>query len=947
MLLISLPLAFQLGLSFFMLEQLQDAERKFEQELHRMRIIASLDEVQHLHLRCLAAAAFYSIHKDEVIGERHLAGLKQLAAELKHLKELTQNEPTLLAQTQELQQAVLAVVPYEMMMRRMSLMEGKLHLSESMKARKLIKESMQLIESYQAKLIPPIDDVDSFRRSAFEMEMKLGAALALILLESLLFLYLSQKYVLSVIDVLSKQIENFKDGEPLRPVIIDTKDEIAELEKVLCDSANRITSLEGLRQELCSIVSHDIRAPMTSIGGLVTLLEVGALGELSEEHEALNQRLKVSSEDLLNVLNNILDLDKLRSNKWPLSIHSTPNEEVCRKIQKEFESAEYLNVVTHADPGAISCDADALARALLAIAQVFIEKASAVKIDCTVSGGCTMTLQGEAKASGVRDRAALSLAQLFCEKQSAKLSQSSLTDTTVFSIVPDVNVSNQRQTQTILEQVQIRQSKTKEKRPYSRIGKSLLFLIGRPLAVSITAIGLLIILLTGIGKELGKELVSRKIVHATTSLSSDMTHLMLLSIRRTSTELEDEEQARSKISNKIDADVQALRELGAKTNISMSNELELVQHKVDSLKSLSKEMTSKPLDQLGSTLKKLVAGGELSSVVFSKAGSLLTTQAESDSVETLLKTKYSSYVLLILVGASIVTALFTLFGAIEVSRGFIARLNNVAENARRLTRREPLREPLKGNDEIANLDTFFFESALKIAQLEVERKELSVLLREQLKAPLLFLGDGFSKILNEAIDLADKGKTLIQRTVVEIRRLNDLADDLLLLDTIEESGQLKLDVEIAVTSVTEIVNRSIDAVTPQAKLKGLDIIFSGEQSVMVRADASRSIQILVNLLSNAVKFSPDNETVTVTSETSDGNVRIIVTDRGRGIPESEAHRLFSRFDQMSKDDNRKGSGLGLFISKKLAEAQNGNLDFESKEGAGSKFWLTLPDASPG
>ncbi|MDZ4832599.1 MAG: hypothetical protein SGJ27_02240 [Candidatus Melainabacteria bacterium] len=229
LLLISLPLAFQLGLSFFLVAQLQDAERKFQQDLHRIRIIASLDQVQHLHLRCLAAAAFFSVNKDKAVGEKHLAHLKQLAAELKHLRQLTQNDQELLKQTQRLQEAVLAVVPYEMMMRRMSLMEGKLHLNESAKARSLIKESMQLIESYQAKLIPPVDDIDSFHRSAFELEVKLAAALAVILLGSMLFLYLSQKYVLSVISVLTQQIEKFKNGESIQP-IIHTRDEIGELD---------------------------------------------------------------------------------------------------------------------------------------------------------------------------------------------------------------------------------------------------------------------------------------------------------------------------------------------------------------------------------------------------------------------------------------------------------------------------------------------------------------------------------------------------------------------------------------------------------------------------------------------------------------------------------------------------------------------------------------------
>ncbi|MDZ4833236.1 MAG: ATP-binding protein [Candidatus Melainabacteria bacterium] len=705
-------------------------------------------------------------------------------------------------------------------------------------------------------------------------------------------------------------------------------------------------SLENLRQELCSIVSHDIRAPMTSIGGLVTLLEVGALGDLDKEHESLVNRLSNSSADLLNVLNNILDLDKLRSNKWPLSIFPIPNEVLCERIQKELESTEYQNVAIYAEPGKLNCDVDAVARALLAIVQVFAEKTSAIKIECTESGGCVMTLPGDALALDIRAKSALSLAQLFCEKQSAKLSRHSLGSKTSFSIVPVDSLDTRSSGLNVIEQVQ--QSRPHEdRRPNSKIGTSLLFLLGRPLAVSVTAIVILSVVLNDIGQQLGKQLVYREMVHRTTSLASDMTHLMLLSIRRTSTEIEDEDNARKKVADKIDSDMQALKGLEAKTHISMTDELQLVQRKVDSIKSLSKEMTSKPLDELGSTLKKLVAGGELTSVAFSEAGSLITGQVQLDSIDTLLMSKLRSNVLLVLVGASILAALLTILGAVQVSRGFIARLYNVAENARRLTRREALRAPLQGNDEIAKLDTFFFDSAGTISRLEVERKELSSLLREQLKAPLLFLREGFSTIFSEATELSDKGKVLIQRTVVEIRRLSDLADDLLILDTLEESGCIRLETDITVTSVDDIVSRSIDAVTPQADLKEIDIVYGGEPSSMVKADASRSIQIMVNLLSNAVKFSPEKETITVTIEPLDGSVRFIVTDRGRGIPQSEFHRIFARFDQISKEDNRKGSGLGLFISKKLAEAQNGTLDFDSKEGEGSKFCLVLPGAGAG
>ena len=167
------------------------------------------------------------------------------------------------------------------------------------------------------------------------------------------------------------------------------------------------------------------------------------------------------------------------------------------------------------------------------------------------------------------------------------------------------------------------------------------------------------------------------------------------------------------------------------------------------------------------------------------------------------------------------------------------------------------------------------------------------------------------------------------------------------MNSIEESGDLGLEVVVEAVETKDIVRRSVDAITPMANLKGIDITYEADfdsKVTRVTADPARSIQILVNILSNAVKFSPEKSTISLAEEIKDGKVKIIVGDSGRGIPEEDSGKVFARFDQMDKDDQSKGSGLGLFISKKLAEAQKGDLDFTSTVGVGTKFWLELPEA---
>lgn len=113
----------------------------------------------------------------------------------------------------------------------------------------------------------------------------------------------------------------------------------------------------------------------------------------------------------------------------------------------------------------------------------------------------------------------------------------------------------------------------------------------------------------------------------------------------------------------------------------------------------------------------------------------------------------------------------------------------------------------------------------------------------------------------------------------------------------------------------------------------------------VRADPDRLQQILLNLLTNAIKFTPDGGTVSLTSERTENNVNIHVADTGVGIPPDEQPHIFDPFIQgegSPKTGSSNGIGLGLAISRDLAEAMNGTLTVDSEENVGSTFTLTIP-----
>ena len=113
----------------------------------------------------------------------------------------------------------------------------------------------------------------------------------------------------------------------------------------------------------------------------------------------------------------------------------------------------------------------------------------------------------------------------------------------------------------------------------------------------------------------------------------------------------------------------------------------------------------------------------------------------------------------------------------------------------------------------------------------------------------------------------------------------------------------------------------------------------------INTDVDRLIQALTNLLSNAVKFSPPDGSVTIAASQRSGVVRIAITDRGPGIPESFRERLFQKFAQADSSDTRRrgGTGLGLSITKAIVEKLGGAIGYETWAGHGTTFYIDLSE----
>jgi signal transduction histidine kinase len=116
--------------------------------------------------------------------------------------------------------------------------------------------------------------------------------------------------------------------------------------------------------------------------------------------------------------------------------------------------------------------------------------------------------------------------------------------------------------------------------------------------------------------------------------------------------------------------------------------------------------------------------------------------------------------------------------------------------------------------------------------------------------------------------------------------------------------------------------------------------------VPVLADPARIAQILDNLIGNALKYSADDAPVALSMKLNETAVELRVVDRGLGVPADEMEKIFEPFYRTSLTRHIRGTGLGLYISRRLAERHGGSLRLESTSSAGSTFVLTLPASLP-
>ena len=280
-----------------------------------------------------------------------------------------------------------------------------------------------------------------------------------------------------------------------------------------------------------------------------------------------------------------------------------------------------------------------------------------------------------------------------------------------------------------------------------------------------------------------------------------------------------------------------------------------------------------------------------------------------------------------------------------------------------ITRKERVHEDRVLQEERANADeTLREERAEHVAVLSREREETDKDLSNErarsddaLATRDEFLGIvshdlrnmlnaivGFAELIHKGVareNHLDQVRSHAQRIQRSAGRMNRLIGDLVDVASIE-AGILAVTREIG--NPAHVVTEAVDTFQAQASGSGISLVAEVAPALPPTAfDPARILQVLTNLLSNAIKFTPANGSVVVRAERIGNDIRFTVSDTGVGIPTNKLEEVFDRFLQITQND-RRGVGLGLYISKAIVQGHGGRIWAENRRGDGSTFCFTLP-----
>jgi signal transduction histidine kinase len=263
-----------------------------------------------------------------------------------------------------------------------------------------------------------------------------------------------------------------------------------------------------------------------------------------------------------------------------------------------------------------------------------------------------------------------------------------------------------------------------------------------------------------------------------------------------------------------------------------------------------------------------------------------------------------------------------------------------------------IQNEIRQREEIAGLAKKLTETNWQLARtneqlrvIDQRKSEFVSIVSHQLRTPITAVKGYTSLLLEDAYGpLTEKQRPQVEKIFISSERLAQMVNDFLDISKIEQ-GTMKY--ELAPADIGEMLSELMEDFQPIAEKKGLilDLVLPEDKKVEAVVDAGKLRQIFSNLLDNAIKYTPQGKVaVTLVDDPQVKEIVVRMKDSGVGLSQDDVHHLFGKFTRGSQGQkqNTEGSGLGLYVAKKMLEAMNGRIWVDSEGiGKGSTFVIAL------
>lgn len=234
-------------------------------------------------------------------------------------------------------------------------------------------------------------------------------------------------------------------------------------------------------------------------------------------------------------------------------------------------------------------------------------------------------------------------------------------------------------------------------------------------------------------------------------------------------------------------------------------------------------------------------------------------------------------------------------------------------------------------------------SNAQLQRLDEAKDEFISMASHQLRTPLTSVKGYLSMVLEgDAGKINSNQKHLLNEAFTSSERMVHLINDFLNVSRLQTG---KFIVEKRPTDIVKLVEQEVDSLRTTANAHGLKISYHApSESVTAEIDEGKIRQVVMNFVDNAIYYSKSHTTIQVSLQTKANWIELTVKDTGIGVPEAEKVQLFAKFFRASNARKQRpdGTGVGLFLARKVIVAHGGETLFDSKEGKGSVFGFRLP-----